>query len=139
MPNLGSASYSPGCNGRTYANINDNYQAPYTTVAYTDPIQLPDGSTRFWPNYTNNNTMSYNTYGSPGHDGFGYETLLQFPIRPQPVEMIPAQATIEPCADPKNLKTQLATILRESFGIEPKGRACLSKTLPRLLWPTPLP
>jgi hypothetical protein len=36
--------------------------------------------------------------------------------------MTPAQATTEPGADPNNLTNQLSTILRESFGIEPKGR-----------------
>jgi hypothetical protein len=36
--------------------------------------------------------------------------------------MTPARATAEVCRDPNNLTTQLATILRESFGIEPKGR-----------------
>jgi hypothetical protein len=43
-------------------------------------------------------------------------------FRPQPVEVTLALATSEPCADPNNLTTQLANILRESFGIEPKGR-----------------
>jgi hypothetical protein len=36
--------------------------------------------------------------------------------------MTPAHATTEPCADPNNLTTQLATILRESLGIKPKGQ-----------------
>jgi hypothetical protein len=31
---------------------------------------------------------------------------------------------VVPCADPNNLTNQLATILRESFGIEPKSRGC---------------
>jgi hypothetical protein len=35
---------------------------------------------------------------------------------------MPTRATTEPGADPNNLTTQLATILCESFGIEPKGR-----------------
>jgi hypothetical protein len=46
----------------------------------------------------------------------------QFPFRPQPVNMMPARAIAEPNEDPNNLINQLATILRESFGIEPKGR-----------------
>jgi hypothetical protein len=37
------------------------------------------------------------------------------------LNMTPARATSEPGADPNNLNNQLATILRESFGIEPKG------------------
>jgi hypothetical protein len=36
--------------------------------------------------------------------------------------MTPARATVEPGVDPNNLTNQLATILRESFSIEPKGR-----------------
>jgi hypothetical protein len=36
--------------------------------------------------------------------------------------MTSTQATTESCVDPNNLTNQLATILRESFGIEPKGR-----------------
>jgi hypothetical protein len=39
--------------------------------------------------------------------------------------MTPSRATTEPCVDPNNLINQLATILRESFGIEPKGRGCI--------------
>jgi hypothetical protein len=35
--------------------------------------------------------------------------------------MTPARATAEPDTDPNNLTNQLATILRESFGIELKG------------------
>jgi hypothetical protein len=35
---------------------------------------------------------------------------------------MPAQATAEPGVDPNNLTNQLATILRELFIIEPKGR-----------------
>jgi hypothetical protein len=39
--------------------------------------------------------------------------------------MMPARATIEPDADPNNLTNQLATILRETYDIEPKGRGCV--------------
>jgi hypothetical protein len=66
--------------------------------------------------------MWYNTYGRPKNGNFGYETPSQFPFRPQPVGMTPARATIEPCANPNNLTNQLATILRESFSIEPKDQ-----------------
>jgi hypothetical protein len=55
-------------------------------------------------------------------DGFGYESLPQFPFRPHPIDMTPARATAEPGTDPNNLTNQLSTILRESFSIEPKGR-----------------
>jgi hypothetical protein len=36
--------------------------------------------------------------------------------------MMPAQVIAEPDADLNNLTNQLAVILRESFGIEPKGQ-----------------
>jgi hypothetical protein len=36
--------------------------------------------------------------------------------------MTPGLATAKPGVDPNNLTNQLATILRESFGIEPKGQ-----------------
>jgi hypothetical protein len=117
MPNLGLAAYTPRCNIQTNTNTNDNYQALYTTVAYANPIPLPGSLARFWPNYANNNMTQYNNYGPPEHDGFGYETPSQFPFRPQSVEMMPSRATC-----PNDLTTQLATILRESFGIESKGR-----------------
>jgi hypothetical protein len=39
--------------------------------------------------------------------------------------MKPARAMTEPCVDPNNLTAPLATILRESFGIEPKGKGCV--------------
>jgi hypothetical protein len=64
----------------------------------------------------------FNAYGQLETGGFGYETPPQFPFGPQLVDMTPAQATAEPGADPNNLTNQLATILRESFGIERKGR-----------------
>jgi hypothetical protein len=43
--------------------------------------------------------------------------------------MMPAQARTEPGTDPNNLTNQLATILRESFDIEPKGRGCIYQKL----------
>jgi hypothetical protein len=125
MPNFGSASYTPGGNCQTYTKTNNNYQATYTIVAYIDPISLPDSSAGFLLNYAYNNVTQYNTHSPPEYNGFGYETPLQFSFRPQPVEMTPARGTVEPYADPNNLTTQLASILRETFGIEPKGR-CLS-------------
>jgi hypothetical protein len=39
--------------------------------------------------------------------------------------MTPAQATAEPNMDPNNLTNQFATILHESFGIEPKSQGCV--------------
>jgi hypothetical protein len=129
MLNLGSDSYTPGCNSRTWANANGNYQAPYSTIAYTDPISLPGSSVGFLLNYAYNNVTWYNAYDPPEHGGFGYETPPQFPFRSQPIDMMPARATTEPGADLNNLATQLATILRKSFGIEPKGRGASIKNL----------
>jgi hypothetical protein len=74
MPNPGSAPYTSGYNGRAYPNPNDNYQAPYTTVAYTDPFPLPGTSLGFLPNHAYENTPRFNSYGQPKADGFGYET-----------------------------------------------------------------
>jgi hypothetical protein len=39
--------------------------------------------------------------------------------------MMPTRAIVESNADPNNLTNQLATILRESFSIKPKGRVCV--------------
>jgi hypothetical protein len=64
----------------------------------------------------------FNTYDQPEAGGFGYETPPQFPFRAQPIDMMPAGATVEPGMDPDNITNQLATILHESFGVEPKGR-----------------
>jgi hypothetical protein len=39
--------------------------------------------------------------------------------------MMPTRVTAESCVDLNNLTNQFATILRESFGVEPKGRGCV--------------
>jgi hypothetical protein len=121
MSNFSSAPYTPRGNDRTYANTNGNYQVSYSII-YTDPIPLPGSSARFLPNHAYHNVTWYNAYGQPKNNDFGYETPPQFPFRPQPIDMTPAQATVESCADPNNLTNQLATILIVSFGIEPKGQ-----------------
>jgi hypothetical protein len=78
----------------------------YSTVAYTDPIILPDSLAGFLLNHIyHHNMMWYNTYGQSENDGFGYETLPKFPFRPQPIDMTPARAMAEPCADPNNCNT----------------------------------
>jgi hypothetical protein len=51
ISNPGLAPYTPCYNGRAYPNPNSSYQAPYTIVAYTDPIPLPDSSLGFLPNH----------------------------------------------------------------------------------------
>jgi hypothetical protein len=57
MPNFSSAPYTPEGNGRTYANTNGNYQTMYSTVAYTEPIPLPDTLACFLPNHAYYNVM----------------------------------------------------------------------------------
>jgi hypothetical protein len=125
MPNPGSAPYTSGYNDRAYPNPNGNYQAMHTTVPYTDPIPLPGSSLSFLFNHTYQNTSWFNTYGQLEAGGFGYETLPQFLFRSQSIDMTPTRAMVQPGVDPNNLTNQLATILRESFDIEPKGRGCI--------------
>jgi hypothetical protein len=122
MANYTTAAYTPGGNGRAYAYARGNYEALYTTIAYTDPIPLPGSSLGFLPNHAYQNVLRFNAYDQPKAGGFSYETLSHFPFRPQPIDMTPTRATAEPGMDPNNLTNQLATILREYFGIEPKGR-----------------
>jgi hypothetical protein len=122
MPNPGSAPYTSGYNGRAYPNPNGNYQATYITVAYTDPIPLPGSSLGFLPNHAYQNGSHFNAYGQSEAGDFGYETPPQFSFRMQPIDITPARATTESGVDPNNLTNKLATILLESFGIEPKGR-----------------
>jgi hypothetical protein len=122
MPNPGSAPYTSRYNGRAYPNPNSNYQAPYTTVAYIDPIPLSGSSLGFLPNHAYQNTPHFNAYDQSEADDFGYKTPPQFPFRPQPIDMKSSQATAKPGVDPNNLTNQLATIPRESFDIKPKGR-----------------
>jgi hypothetical protein len=71
MPNFSSSPYTPRGNGRTYANANGNYQAPYSTVAYTDPIQLLGSSMGFLPNHTYHNMTWLNAYGQSEVGSFG--------------------------------------------------------------------
>jgi len=52
-------------------------------------------------------------------NNYGYEIPQQAPIR-QHVDMTPARVTAEPQGD--NLTTQMTQVLRETFGLEPKGR-----------------
>jgi hypothetical protein len=65
--------------------------------------------------------IGFNAYGQPKM-AIWLRHPPQFPFRPQSIDMTSTQATTESCVDPNNLTNQLATILRESFGIEPKGR-----------------
>jgi hypothetical protein len=122
IPNPNSTPYTSGFNGRAYPNPSSNFQVSYTTVSHTDPIPLPDSSLGFLPNHTYQNMPRFNAYGQPKAGGFVYETPLQFPFKPQLIDMTSAQATTESGADLNNLTNQLVVILRESFGIEPKDR-----------------
>jgi hypothetical protein len=103
IPNPSSTPYTSRFNGRAYPNPSSNFQAPYTTVDYIDPIPLPGSSLGFLPNRAYQTLPRFNAFGHPKAGGFGYETLPQFPFRPQPVDMTPVQTTAEPVADPNNL------------------------------------
>jgi hypothetical protein len=140
IPNPSSTPYTFGFNGRAYPNPSRNFQAPYTTVPFTDPIPIPGSSLGFLPNHAYQTLPRFNVYHQSEAGSFGYETPPQFPFRPQPVDMMPGRATAEPGGDPNNLTNQLATILRESFDIEPRGRGRVyQKIVSRLLQSTTLP
>jgi hypothetical protein len=62
-------------------------------------------------------TSGYNDRAYPNPNG-NYQAVY----RPQPIDMTPARAAVKSDADSNNLTSQLATILHESFNIEPKGR-----------------
>jgi hypothetical protein len=51
IPNPSSTPYTSGFNGRAYPNPTSNFQALYTTVAYTGPIPLLGSSLGFLPNH----------------------------------------------------------------------------------------
>jgi hypothetical protein len=55
MPIFTSAPFTPEGNSRTYAHASVNNQAPYSTVAYIDPIPLPSSSLGFLPNHAYHN------------------------------------------------------------------------------------
>jgi hypothetical protein len=103
IPNPSSTPYTSEFNGRAYPNPRSNFQAPYTTVAYTDPIPLLGSSLGFLPNHTYQTLPRFNAYGQPKAGGLGYETLPQFPFRPHLVDMVPGRATTEPDTDPQQL------------------------------------
>jgi hypothetical protein len=125
MSNPSSTAYTSGFNDWAYPNPSGNFQASYITIAYTDPIPLLGSSLGFLPNHSYQTPSRFNVYDLSKAAGFGYETPPQFPFTPQPVDMTPAQAIVEPNADTNNLTNQLSTILRDSFGIEPKGQECV--------------
>jgi hypothetical protein len=63
MPHFTSGPYTPGGNGRAYAHVSGNYQAPYTTIVYIDPITLPGSLLGFLPNHAYQNAPRFNAYG----------------------------------------------------------------------------
>jgi hypothetical protein len=71
IPNPSSTPYIFGFNGRAYPNPCSNFQAPYTTVAYTDPIPLPGSSLGFLLNHAYQTLPCFNLYGQPEVDGLG--------------------------------------------------------------------
>jgi hypothetical protein len=83
MPNPSLTRYTSGFNGQAYPNPNGNFQATYTTIAYTDSIPLPGSSLGFLSNHAYQTPSRFNAYGQPEADGFGYETPPQFPFRAQ--------------------------------------------------------
>jgi hypothetical protein len=78
MPNFTLDTYTPGGNGRTYVHASGNYQALYSTIAYTDPIALPGSSLGYLPNHAYHNTTRFNADGQPEASGISYETPSQF-------------------------------------------------------------
>jgi hypothetical protein len=82
IPNPSLTPYNSEFNGRAYPNPSNNFQAPYTTIAYTDVIPLPGSSLGFLPNHAYQTLPCFNTYGQPEASGFGYETPPQFPFSP---------------------------------------------------------
>jgi hypothetical protein len=63
IPNPSSTPYTSRFNGRAYPNPSSNFQAPYTTVAYIDPIPLPGSSLGFLPNHAYQILPCFNAYG----------------------------------------------------------------------------
>jgi hypothetical protein len=102
MPDPSLTPYTFGFNGQMYPNPSGNFQASYTSIAYTDLIPLPGSLLGFLPNHTYQTPPCFNAYGQLEANGFGYETPPQFLLRPQPVDMTLTRATAETSADPNN-------------------------------------
>jgi hypothetical protein len=100
IPNSSSTPYTFGFNGRAYTNPSSNFQASYTTVAYTDPIPLPGSSLDFLPNHAYQTPPCFNAYDQSKVGGLGYETLPQFPFRPHLVDMTPVEPQLSPVQIP---------------------------------------
>jgi hypothetical protein len=80
-PNPSSAPYTSSYNDRAYPNPNASYQAPYTTIAYTDPIPLPGSLLGFLPNHTYQTLPHFNAYGQSEGGG-----LVMKPHRNSPLD-----------------------------------------------------
>jgi hypothetical protein len=81
MPNFTSAPYTHRGNDQAYAYASGNYQALYTTIAYTDSIPLLGSLLGFLPNHAYQYMPRFNAYSQLEADGFGYETPPQFLFR----------------------------------------------------------
>jgi hypothetical protein len=90
IPNPSSTPYTSGFNGRAYRKPSGNFQAPYTTIAYINPIPVPRSSLGLLSNHAYQTPLFFNAYGQPEAGGFNYETPSQFAFRPQPIDMTPA-------------------------------------------------
>jgi hypothetical protein len=86
-----------------YLRASSSYQAPYSTIAYTNLIPLPGSSLGFLLDHAYQNASCFNAYSQPKVGGFGYETPPQFPFRPQPIDVMLAGTTTEPSADLNNM------------------------------------
>ena len=121
------AAYAYGDPSQAYHFDSSGYQVPYTTVVHTEPtlpqqaVAIPRPSQ---PRAPASPQMQY----AP-QNNVAYDIPQQIPARPR-IDMTPARVTAEPQGD--NFTTQMTQVLRETFGLEPKGRgACLSKTVSR--------
>ena len=100
----------------------------YHTVAYSIPPVPPQGFGIPYgplPASNFNGALQHITYAQPNHTTYAYETPQPNVYRPpQPVDVTPIRPTAEPYMGTENVREQVANVLREQFGVEPKGRAC---------------
>jgi hypothetical protein len=63
-----------------YPNPSGNFQAPYTSIAYTGPIPLLGSSLGFLPNHAYQTLPCFNAYGQSEASSFGYATTTTIPF-----------------------------------------------------------
>ena len=105
-----------------------NLQAPlYRTVAYSVPPVPPQGSgIPYGPLPASNfdNAPQHMAYPQLNHATYIYEKPQPSVFRPQqPVDVTSNRPTAEPYVGPENVREQVVNVLREQFGVEPKGRS----------------